>query len=557
MNTHSFKKALTAVAASVALFLAPTEAQACTSFLVGKNASADGSTFITYNQDDYGMFGRLHYLPAAQHAKGEMRKIYDGDTNHYHGEIAEAPYTYAVMGYINEHQVGITETTFGGRSELEDPKGIIDYVSLMTIALQRSKTAREAIRVMTSLVQEYGYASEGESFSIADPNEVWILEMIGKGPKEKGAVWVAIRIPDDCIACHANQSRIHQFNMKDKKNVMYAKDVISFARKKGYFTGKDADFSFADAYAPADFSAIRFCETRVWSFYNKWVNGMDQYLDYVDGKHIGQAKPMPLYFKPKQKLSLQDVMNSMRDHYEGTPFDITKDVGAGPYEAPYRPTPLVWEHKGKKYFNERPISTQQTAGTYVIQLRASLPNAIGGVLWYGNDDPNMVAYTPVYCCASKAPECYDPKDASDVKFSWNSAFWVENWVSNMTYPRYSQLFPSVKAAREELESKYASQQAEIEAQAKTLLSQDPARAKAYLTDYSAQCAKQMMNRWKQLGEYLIVKFNDQSIKPEKDGKYEMTPDGLGKAVERPGFNENYREVITKETGDKYLIPSSK
>lgn len=557
MNTHSFKKALTAVAASVALFLAPTEAQACTSFLVGKNASADGSAFITYNQDDYGMFGRLHYLPAAQHAKGEMRKIYDGDTNHYHGEIAEAPYTYAVMGYINEHQVGITETTFGGRSELEDPKGIIDYVSLMTIALQRSKTAREAIRVMTSLVQEYGYASEGESFSIADPNEVWILEMIGKGPKEKGAVWVAIRIPDDCIACHANQSRIHQFNMKDKKNVMYAKDVITFARKKGYFTGKDADFSFADAYAPADFSAIRFCETRVWSFYNKWVNGMEQYLDYVDGKHIGQAKPMPLYFKPKQKLSLQDVMNSMRDHYEGTPFDITKDVGAGPYEAPYRPTPLVWEHKGKKYFNERPISTQQTAGTYVIQLRASLPNAIGGVLWYGNDDPNMVAYTPVYCCASKAPECYDPKDASDVKFSWNSAFWVENWVSNMTYPRYSQLFPSVKAAREELESKYASQQAEIEAQAKTLLSQDPARAKAYLTDYSAQCAKQMMNRWKQLGEYLIVKFNDQSIKPEKDGKYEMTPDGLGKAVERPGFNKNYREVITKETGDKYLIPSSK
>lgn len=557
MNTHSFKKALTAVAASVALFLAPTEAQACTSFLVGKNASADGSAFITYNQDDYGMFGRLHYLPAAQHAKGEMRKIYDGDTNHYHGEIAEAPYTYAVMGYINEHQVGITETTFGGRSELEDPKGIIDYVSLMTIALQRSKTAREAIRVMTSLVQEYGYASEGESFSIADPNEVWILEMIGKGPKEKGAVWVAIRIPDDCIACHANQSRIHQFNMKDKKNVMYAKDVISFARKKGYFTGKDADFSFADAYAPADFSAIRFCETRVWSFYNKWVNGMDQYLDYVDGKHIGQAKPMPLYFKPKQKLSLQDVMNSMRDHYEGTPFDITKDVGAGPYEAPYRPTPLVWEHKEKKYFNERPISTQQTAGTYVIQLRASLPNAIGGVLWYGNDDPNMVAYTPVYCCATKAPECYDPKDASDVKFSWNSAFWVENWVSNMTYPRYSQLFPSVKAVREELESKYASQQAEIEAQAKTLLSQDPARAKAYLTDYSAQCAKQMMNRWKQLGEYLIVKFNDQSIKPEKDGKYEMTPDGLGKAVERPGFNENYREVITKETGDKYLIPSSK
>ena len=557
MNSRFLQKVLSVVAVSTALLLSPTDAEACTNFLVGKKASADGSAFITYNQDDYGMFGRLHYLPAAHHAKGAMRKIYDGDTNHYHGEIAEAPYTYAVMGYINEHQVGITETTFGGRSELEDPKGIIDYVSLMTIALQRSKTAREAIQVMTSLVQEYGYASEGESFSIADPNEVWILEMIGKGPKEKGAVWLAVRIPDDCIACHANQSRIHQFNMKDKKNVMYAKDVISFARKQGYFTGKDAEFSFADAYAPADFSAIRFCETRVWSFYNKWVNGMDQYLDYVDGKHIGQAKPMPLYFKPKQKLSLQDVMNSMRDHYEGTPFDITQDVGAGPYDAPYRPTPLVWEHNGKKYFNERPISTQQTAGSYVIQMRASMPNAVGGVLWYGNDDPNMVAYTPVYCSASKAPECYDPKDASDVKFSWNSAFWVENWVSNMTYPRYSQLFPSVKAAREELEDQYIHQQAEVEAKANTLLEQDPARAKAYLTDYSAQCAKQMMARWKQLGEYLIVKFNDQAIKPEKDGKYEMTPDGLGKAVERPGFNKSYREVIVKETGDKYLIPSDK
>lgn len=531
-----------------------TEASACTSFLVGKKASADGSAFITYNQDDYGMFGRLHYLPAGKHAKGEMRKIIDGDTNHYLGEIPEAPYTYAVMGYINEHQVGITETTFGGREELVDPKGTIDYVSLMTIALQRSKTAREAIKVMTSLVQEYGYASEGESFSIADPNEVWILEMIGKGPKEKGTVWVAVRIPDDCIACHANQSRIHKFDLKDKQNVMYAKDVITFARKQGFFSGKDANFSFADAYSPANFSAIRYCETRVWSFFNKWVDGMDKYLDYADGKHIGKAEVMPLYFKPKQKLSLHDVMNSMRDHYEGTPFDITKDAGAGPYEAPYRPTPLSWEYKGKKYFNERPISTQQTAGTYVIQLRDFMPNAVGGVLWYGNDDPNMVAYTPVYCSATKGPECYNPKDADGVTFSWNSAFWIENWVANMVYPRYSQLFPSLKKARQELEDKYAAQQAQIENKAQMLLKEDPARAKAYLTDYSAECAQTMMQRWKKLGEYLIVKFNDQAIKPEKDEKFELTPDGLGKAVERPGFNESFRKVIINETGDKYLIP---
>lgn len=529
-------------------------ADACTSFLVGKKASSDGSTIITYNQDSYGMYGRLLYLPAGNHAVGSVRKIVDGDANHYLGEIPEAPYTYAVMGYINEHQVGITETTFGGRHELVDPKGIIDYVSLMTIALQRSKTAREAIKVMTSLVQEYGYASEGESFSVADPNEIWILEMIGKGPEEKGAVWVAVRIPDDCIACHANQSRIHQFDLKDKKNVMYSKDVISFAKKRGYFTGKDSDFSFSNAYAPADFGAIRYCETRVWSFYNKWVDGMERYLDYADGKHIGKSEVIPLYFKPKQKLSLHDVMNSMRDHYEGTPFDVTKDAGSGPYDAPYRPTPLSWKYEGKSYFNERPISTQQTAGTFVVQMRDFLPNPIGGVIWYGNDDPNMVPYTPVYCCATKAPECYDSKDANDVTFSWDSAFWIQNWVSNMVYPRYSQLFPSLKEARQELELSYASEQTKVEAKAQKLLQESPARAFAYLTDYSAQCAQRMMNRWMNLGKYLIVKFNDQAVKPEKDGKFELTPDGIATSPQRPGFNDNYKRIIIKETGDKYLIP---
>lgn len=529
-------------------------ADACTSFLVGKKASSDGSTIITYNQDSYGMYGRLLYLSAGKHAVGSVRKIVDGDTNHYLGEIPEAPYTYAVMGYINEHQVGITETTFGGRHELVDPKGIIDYVSLMTIALQRSKTAREAIKVMTSLVQEYGYASEGESFSVADPNEIWILEMIGKGSEEKGAVWVAVRIPDDCIACHANQSRIHQFDLKDKKNVMYSKDVICFAKKRGYFTGKDSDFSFSNAYAPADFGAIRYCETRVWSFYNKWVDGMERYLDYADGKHIGKSEVIPLYFKPKQKLSLHDVMNSMRDHYEGTPFDVTKDAGSGPYDAPYRPTPLSWKYEGKSYFNERPISTQQTAGTFVVQMRDFLPNPIGGVIWYGNDDPNMVPYTPVYCCATKAPECYDSKDANDVTFSWDSAFWIQNWVSNMVYPRYSQLFPSLKEARQELELSYASEQTKVEAKAQKLLQESPARAIAYLTDYSAQCAQRMMNRWMNLGKYLIVKFNDQAVKPEKDGKFELTPDGIATSPQRPGFNDNYKRIIIKETGDKYLIP---
>lgn len=554
MAHHFLKAALGTALAGCAMLLHSTDAEACTSFLVGKQASADGSAFITYNQDSYGMFGRLLYLPAGHHAKGTMRQIFDGDTNEHHGEIPEAAETYAVMGYINEHQVGITETTFGGRPELADTAGVIDYVSLMTIALQRSKTAREAIQVMTTLVQQYGYASEGESFSIADPEEVWILEMIGKGSGEKGTVWVAVRIPDDCIACHANQSRIHRFDRNDKENVMYAKDVVSFARKKGYFSGKDEDFSFADAYAPADFGTIRYCETRVWSFFNRWVDGMDKYLDYADGRHIGTAEVMPLYFKPKRKLSLHDVMDSMRDHYEGTPFDVTKDVGAGPYEMPYRPTPLAWEHKGKTYFNERPISTQQTAGTFVVQIRGWLPNEVGGIIWYGNDDPNMAAYTPVYCCATKAPECYDPKDADDVTFSWNSAFWVENWVANMTYPRYSQLFPSLKEARQELEDMYAAQQPDVEREAQRLLKYDPERAKAFLTDYSAECARKMMERWKKLGEYLIVKFNDMTVKPEKDGKFELTPYGLGKTVQRPGYNESFREVIVRETGDKYLLP---
>lgn len=532
------------------------QAEACTSFLVGKNASVDGSAFITYNQDDYGMFGRLNYFPAAVHAPGTMRAIVDGDSNRYLGQIPEAPRTYAVMGYINEYQVGITETTFGGRSELEDPEGIIDYVSLMTIALQRSKTAREAIKVMTELVQKYGYASSGESFSIADPNEIWILEMIGKGPKEKGAVWVAVRIPDDCIASHANHSRIHQFDMNDKKNVMYAKDVVSFARKQGYFKGKDKDFSFSQAYAPADFGAIRYCEARVWSFYNKWVDGMDKYVDYVDGHHIGQAAPMALYYKAKQKLSLQDVMNSMRDHYEGTPFDITQDVGAGVYKAPYRPTPLEWEYDGKTYFNERPISTQQTGSSVVVQVRANMPNAIGGVLWFANDDPNMAPYTPVYCSSTQAPSCYDDKNADGVNFSWDSAFWVQNWVANMTYPRYSQLFPSVETERNLIEGVCVSSQYEVEKKASMMYSQSPAEAVEFLTVYSVTCAQQMLECWKKLGEYLIVKYNDMTIKPETDGKFDMTPEGLGVRPVRPGFSDDFKEIIVKETGDKYLVPSA-
>lgn len=550
-------KQITTAAIALCTLVWATPSTACTNFLVGKKASADGSTFITYNADSYGMFGRLVYYPAAQHAPGTMRQIYDGDTNEHHGQIAEAPVTYSVMGNINEHQVAITETTFGGREELVDTAGIIDYVSLMAIALQRSKTAREAIAVMTSLVQEYGYASSGESFSIADPNEVWILEMIGKGSGRRGTVWVAVHIPDDCIAVHANQSRIHKFDLKDKRNVLYSKDVISFARERGYFNGKDADFSFSAAYAPADFGSQRYCDARAWSFFNRWVDGMDRYLDFVDGKHIGTAEVMPLYFKPNRPVTLKELMMSNRDHYEGTPFDITHDAGAGIYEAPYRPTPLSFEVDGKTYFNERPISTQQSAFTVVAQLRGNLPNAIGGILWFGNDDPNMIAYTPVYCCADRVPPCYDKINANDITFSWDNAFWVCNWVANMTYPRYSQLFPSVEAVRDRLEDGYIARQADIEKQALALYETSPAEARKFLTDYTVETAQNMLGEWKKLGEYLIVKYNDQAVKKEKDGKFLLTPDGLAVPPERPGYPEQYRRILIRETGNRYLVPEKK
>ena len=552
--TRTILHHLAAALLAVVGLLPALPASGCTSILVGKKASACGSAFITYNQDDYGMYGRLIYLPAARHAKGDMRRIVNGDNNHFMGFIPEAEQTYAVMGYINEHQVAITETTFGGREELHDTTGIIDYTSLITLALQRSRTAREAISVMTTLVQQHGYASEGESFSIADPNEVWILEMIGKGGHERGAVWVAVRIPDDCIACHANQSRIHRFDRKDKQNVLCSRDVISFARKQGYFSGRDEDFSFADAYAPADFSGMRFCEARVWSFYNKWVDGMDKYLDYVDGRHIGQAEPMPLYFRARTKLTLADVMESMRDHYEGTPFDLGNDLGQGVWEMPYRPTPLSFKVDGKAYFNERPVSTQQTAFSYVSQMRSWLPRQIGGVLWFGNDDGNMVAYTPIYCGNTVQPECYNTPGADAVTFSDKNAFWVCNWVSNMVYPRYSQMFPSLKEVRDSLDNSYIANQGEIEKQALKLYGESEQKAVDYLTDYSNTQAQQMLARWKELAIYLIVKYNDMAVKPTKDGKFLRTKTGNGATVKRTGFPEKVARALVKQTGDRFASP---
>lgn len=527
-------------------------ALACTNFIVGKKASADGSVMCTYSADDYGMFLGLCHYPAGKHAKGEMLQIYDWDTKEYHGQIPQAAETYNVIGNINEYQVTIGETTFGGREEMVDTTGILDYGSLIYIALQRSKTAREAISVMTRLVETYGFCSEGETFTICDPNEAWIMEMMGKGPGSKGVVWVAVRIPDDAICAHANQSRIRTFDQKDKKNVMFSKDCIKFARSKGWFTGKDKDFSFCDVYAAPTFSGRRACEARVWSFFNRFGD-MDKYLPYVEGK-VKDAEPMPLWIVPSKKVSLQDLEASMRDHYEGTPFDLGNDLGQGVWEMPYRPTPLSFKVDGKAYFNERPVSTQQTAFSYVSQMRSWLPRQIGGVLWFGNDDGNMVAYTPIYCGNTVQPECYNTPGADAVTFSDKNAFWVCNWVSNMVYPRYSQMFPSLKEVRDSLDNSYIANQGEIEKQALKLYGESEQKAVDYLTDYSNTQAQQMLARWKELAIYLIVKYNDMAVKPTKDGKFLRTKTGNGATVKRTGFPEKVARALVKQTGDRFASP---
>jgi dipeptidase len=547
MKSKTFTLALLLTAAAAA------PAWACTNLIVGKNASADGSVIVSYSADSYGHFGDLVHFAAGMHAKGTLRDIYEWDTGKFLGQIPEAAQTYNVIGNINEFQVTIAETTFGGRPELVDTLGLIDYGSLIYIGLQRSRTAREAIKVMTDLVQQYGYYSSGESFTIADPNEVWIMEMIGKGPGLRGAVWVAVRIPDDCIAAHANQSRIHQFDMNDKQNCLYSTDVISFAREKGYFDGVNKEFSFADAYNPLDFGGRRYCEARVWSFFNMFTERGTEFLPYIEGE---TDQPMPLYLKANRKLSVQDIQHAMRDHYEGTPLDISRDFGAGEYHAPYRLSPLSFKVDGKEYFNERPISTYQTAWVFVSQMRAGLPDAIGGLFWFGTDDANLTVFTPVYCCATEAPQCYGHVDGADyAQFSWNSSFWVFNWVANMAYLRYDLLIGDIRATQSELETTFHEAQEGIEAVASRLYLQDPAKAKAFLTNYTSMTAQSTLDTWKKLGEFLIVKYNDGVVKRVKNGQFERNAvTGRPLPPTRPGYPKEFLEEYVKQTGDRYKMP---
>ncbi len=537
--------------------LISVSAFACTNIIVGKKASADGSVFVSYSADSYGMYGNIYSHRGGVHPQGEMRKVYDWDTNKYHGEIAQAQRTYNVVGQMNEHQVSITETTFGGREELWETEGIIDYGSLIYIALERATSAREAITIMTALVDEYGYCSEGESFSICDKNEAWIMEMIGKGKGQKGAVWAAVRIPDDCVAAHANQSRITRLSQYDKKSVLCSKDVIKFAREKGYFTGKDSEFSFRDAYAPNDFSAVRYCDARVWSIFNRLCDGMDKYVDYAAGKDL--KGEMPLYMKPKKPVTLQDVMNGMRDHYENTPFDIRDEVGAGPYNMPYRPTPLSWEVDGKKYFNERPVCTQQTAFCFVGQMRSWMPDALGGIAWVTNDDPNMAPFVPLYCSIDQVPRCFCriEGEQDDVTFSWKSAFWLQNTVSNMVYPYYEKMFPDLLSYRESLDRSFG---ARVPVWEKTVMGGDSIY-NVYTTNFTNECAEQMMQQWTELFQYLVVRHNDMALKKVADGgvnvpigkRFKKTEHGLAEAPDRPGYPEAYRKAIVEKEGEKYLM----
>ncbi|MHB8078365.1 MAG: dipeptidase [Candidatus Krumholzibacteriia bacterium] len=505
------RPALIACALS-ALLAGVAPAAACTNFLVTKGASADGSTFITYSADSHSLYGELYLRQAGVHQPGEKIPVHEWDTGKYLGEIDQAPVTYGGVGNMNEHQVSVGETTFGGREGLRDSTGVVDYGSLMYLALARAKTAREAIGVMTDLVAKYGYCSEGESFSVADPNEAWILEMVGKGPGGRGAVWVAVRVPDGYVSGHANQSRIRRFPLKDPENCLYAPDVIAFARAQGWFAGADADFSFADTYNPLEFGALRACEARVWCGFTRIAPSLNLSPDYVMGDLT--APQLPLWVKPDHKLTVHDVMQMMRDHFEGTPMDLSQGVGAGPYRLPYRWRPMDWKIDGQDYIHERAVSTQQTGFSFVAQMRRDLPDPVGGVFWFGLDDTYCTVYTPMYCAIRAVPHSFAVGTGDWLHFTWDSAFYVFNFVANWTYSRWSDMIVDVQLAQRELEGGFLARQPEVEKEAARLAAVSPEQAVDYLTRYSCEQGELVTARWRKLGEFLVWKYMDGNVKDE-------------------------------------------
>lgn len=583
-----YRTILAAAMAASLLFAAGNRSEACTNVIVTRGASADGSCLVSYAADSHWLYGELYFKPQADWATGSKLKVYDWDSGKYLGEIEQVQHTYKTIGNMNEHQLIIAETTFGGRHGLNNPDAIMDYGSLIYITLKRARTAREAIRLMDELTQKYGYYSEGESFSIADKEEAWIMEMVGKGA-EKGSVWVARRIPDGYISGHANQSRITTFPLNDPENCLYSKDVISFARKMGWFDGKDEEFSFRDAYCPLDFGGLRGCEARVWSAFNILGKGKFVYenagslvekdsYDYVDyAMGHNPANNMPLWIKPAGKVSVKDVADVMRDHYEGTPMDMTQDIGAGGNALPYRWRPMGFTYDGKEYTNERAIATQQTAFWFVGQSRGNYPDVLGGIIWFGTDDAATSYVTPIYTNSEIVPECFREGNGDMLTYSSTSSFWLNNRVANACYKMYNYMAPFVREHIDRFENSQISEgvpqtdakalelyndiaEKEMKKQSKKNPGYDPMtdtgdaflQVKQYLTSYSVSTADAIFSAWKKMEETLLVKFIDGNVKAQnEDGTFvhspesESIPDGLT----QPGYTEYWKEAVAHFHGD--------
>lgn len=526
------------LAAAALMAAAPAAALACTSLIAGKKATADGSVIITYAADSHTLYGELYHQPAADHAPGSMRTVTEWDTGKILGQIPEVAHTYRTLGNMNEHGLTIAESTWGGREELAG-SGLIDYGSLIYITLQRARTAREALKVMTELVEKYGYASSGESFSIADADEAWIMELIGKGKDDKGAVWVARRVPDDCISGHANHARIHTFPLDDPET-LYSPDVISFARSKGYFNGKDKDFSFSRAYAVTDGGALRGCDGRVWSFYNRHSQGAQPYLDWI---LKGEGAPLPLWVKPEKPVTVRDMQAMMRDHFEGTPLDMTTDIGAGPYAVPYRWRPLTYQVDSVEYTHERAIATQQTGFSFVSQMNSARPRAMKGILWFGVDDANTCVYVPVFNGSTAVPHEFAVGNGDLYNLSWESAFWINNYVANQAYYRYSQMIPDIRRVQNAIEDTFEAEMPDLE---KEIAAMNAGDAASRLNDYTASRTTDYTRRYKALGDYLFVKCMDGNVKREKNGEFERTPEGMPEYPMFPGYDERYYRSIAKD-----------
>ena len=552
---------------AAAALVAYATADACTNFIITRGASTDGSVMVSYAADSHALYGALYHNAGGKHLKGSILPVYEWDTGRYLTDIPQVEESYTTVGNMNEHSLIIGETTYGGREELADPTGLIDYGSLIYITLQRAKTAREAIATIVELANTYGYASSGESFSIADPDEAWIMELIGKGCKldaegkniRKGIVWVARRIPDGYVSAHANQARITQFPFDDPENCLYAPDVVSFAREMGYFEGDDADFSFADAYCPADFGTVRGCDARVWAFFRTVADGMEAYEDYAMGYNLKNR--MPLWVKPRTKVSPKVVFDCMRDHYEGTPMDMTKDLGAGGHNCPYRWRPMTFEVDGVEYLNERATATQQTGFWFVAQARNDAPRDMG-ILWFGVDDAATSCLTPIFCCTQEVPECFSEQNGSMLEYSPTSAFWLFNRVTNFAYMRYDMISADIRKVTDAWENGQLARMAEIDARAAGYDSQSARRR--YLTRMSVDKAQELFDRWSKLDKYLLIKYMDGNVKSEhgdvlayldsdapmarhfvENGNGRQIPD----KIQFPGYNEKWKRAVAADNGE--------